>query len=79
MMLPLDKPAVIQSESVEVAQKVITVSSKGLVKAKKKGTAVITAKYGKKKLTCKVTVKQPVKSVKLNKKTANVTVGKKSH
>lgn len=76
-MLPLDKPAVIQSESVEVVQKVITVSSKGLVKAKKKGTAVITAKYGKKKLTCKVTVKQPVKSVKLNKKTANVTVGKK--
>lgn len=56
---------------------VATVSSKGLVKAKKKGTAVITAKYGKKKLTCKVTVKQPVKSVKLNKKTANVTVGKK--
>ena len=56
---------------------IATVSSKGLVKAKKKGTAVITAKYGKKKLTCKVTVKQPVKSVKLNKKTANVTVGKK--
>ena len=37
---------------------VATVSSKGIVKAKKKGTAVITAKYGKnKKLTCKVTVK----------------------
>ena len=46
---------------------VATVSSKGVVKAKKKGTAVITAKYGKKKLTCKVTVKQPVKSIKLNK------------
>ena len=53
MMLPLDKPAVIQSESVEVVQKVITVSSKGLVKAKKKGTAVITAKYGKKNLLAK--------------------------
>lgn len=52
-MLPLDKPAVIQSESVEVVQKVITVSSKGLVKAKKKGTAVITAKYGKKNLLAK--------------------------
>lgn len=58
---------------------VATVSSKGLVKAKRKGTAVITAKYGRKKLTCKVTVKQPVTSIKLNKKTANVTVGKKSH
>ena len=46
---------------------VATVSSKGIVKAKKKGTAVITAKYGKsKKFTCKVTVKQPVKSIKLN-------------
>ena len=46
---------------------VATVSSKGVVKAKKKGTAVITAKYGKKTLACKVTVKQPVKSIKLNK------------
>ena len=54
---------------------VATVSSKGVVKAKKKGTAVITAKYGKKKLICKVTVKQPVTSIKLNKKTASLTVG----
>ena len=37
---------------------VATVSSKGVVKAKKKGTAVITAKYGKKKLKCTVTVKK---------------------
>ena len=36
---------------------VATVSSKGLVKAKKKGSATITAKVGKKKYTCKVTVK----------------------
>ena len=36
---------------------VATVSSKGRVKAKKKGTATITAKVGKKKYTCKVTVK----------------------
>lgn len=55
---------------------VATVSSKGAVKAKKKGTAVITAKYGKKKLTCKVTVKQPVKSIKLNKTSATLKKGK---
>ena len=56
---------------------VATVSSKGVVKAKKKGTAVITAKYRNKRLTCKVIVKQPVTSIKLNKKIENVTVGKK--
>lgn len=55
---------------------VATVSSKGVIKAKKKGTAVITAKYGKKKLTCKVTVKQPVKSIKLNKTSATLKKGK---
>ena len=55
---------------------VATVSSKGVVKAKKKGTAVITAKYGKKKLTCKVTVKQPVKNIKLNKTSATLKKGK---
>lgn len=55
---------------------VATVSSKGVVKAKKKGTAIITAKYGKKKLTCKVTVKQPVTSVKLNNGTVTLTIGK---
>ena len=38
---------------------VATVSSKGRVKAKKKGYATITAKVGKKKYTCKVTVKKP--------------------
>lgn len=55
---------------------VATVSSKGIVKAKKKGTAVITAKYEKnKKLTCKVTVKQPVKSIKLNKTSATLKKG----
>lgn len=37
---------------------VATVSSKGRVKAKKKGSATITAKIGKKKYTCKVTVKK---------------------
>ena len=38
-----------------------TVTQKGKVKGKKAGTATITAKAGKKKLTCKVTVKNPVK------------------
>ena len=37
---------------------VATVSKKGVVKAKKKGTATITAQIGKKKLRCKVVVKK---------------------
>lgn len=36
--------------------KIASVSSEGLVTAKKAGTTTITAKVGKKKLTCKVTV-----------------------
>ena len=40
-------------------KKVATVSSKGKVTAKKKGSATITVKAGKKKATCKVTVKNP--------------------
>lgn len=39
---------------------VASVSSKGVVTAKKKGTAVITAKVGNKKYTCKVTVRNPL-------------------
>jgi hypothetical protein len=38
---------------------VATVSKKGVVKGKKAGTAKITATVGKKKFTCKVTVKKP--------------------
>ena len=38
-------------------KKTATVSKKGVVTAKKKGNAIITAKAGKKKLKCKVTVK----------------------
>ncbi|MBQ9014992.1 MAG: Ig-like domain-containing protein [Firmicutes bacterium] len=40
-------------------KKVATVTSKGVVKAKKKGKATITVttKDGKKKATCKITVK----------------------
>ena len=56
---------------------IATVSSKGVVKAVKKGTAVVTAKYGKKKLTCKVTVKQPVTSIKLNKTSITLKKGNK--
>ena len=44
-------------------KKIAQVASDGTVTAKKKGTAVITAKIGKTKLTCKVLVEQP----KLNK------------
>ncbi len=39
---------------------VATVSTKGVVSAKKAGTATITATVNKKKYTCKVTVKKPV-------------------
>lgn len=44
--------------------KVATVDSKGVVTAKKAGTAVITATAGKCKVTCKVTVKNPGIAVK---------------
>ena len=37
--------------------KIVTVSAKGKIKAKKKGKATITIQAGKKKVTCKVTVK----------------------
>lgn len=50
---------------------VVTVSSTGKVKAKKAGSATITAKVGKKKYSCKLTVESP----KLNKKSLSLTVG----
>ena len=43
-------------------KKVATVSKKGKVTAKKKGTATITARVGKKKYRCNVTVKNPTLS-----------------
>ena len=55
---------------------VASVTSRGIVKAVKKGTATITARYGKSKLTCKVTVKQPVTSIKLNKTAVSLQKGK---
>jgi uncharacterized protein YjdB len=56
-------------------KKIATVSSKGVVKGVKKGNCKITAKAGKKSYTCKVTVKQPVTSVKLNKTSASLEAG----
>ena len=54
--------------------KVASVNSKGVVTAKAKGTAVITASCGEYKVTCKITVKNP--SLKLTKSSATVKVGK---
>ena len=50
------------------------VNSKGVVTAKAKGTAVITASCGEYKVTCKITVKNP--SLKLTKTSATVKAGK---
>ncbi|MBU5482309.1 Ig-like domain-containing protein [Blautia sp. MSJ-19] len=52
---------------------VATVTGKGKVTAKNAGTAVITAKVGNKKYTCKVTVEAP----KLSKTSISLTVGNK--
>lgn len=38
-------------------KKVATVTSKGVIKTRKKGTAVITVKSGRKTIKCKITVK----------------------
>ena len=52
---------------------VATVNKTGKVLAKKKGSAIITAKAGNKKYTCKVTVETP----KLNKKNVTLKVGER--
>ena len=60
-------------------KKVATVSSKGKVTGKSKGTATITATVkGAKSVKVKVTVKSPIvpKSVKLNKTSASIVQGK---
>lgn len=60
-------------------KKIATVSKKGVVKGKKKGTAKITVTSGKKKATCKVTVKQTynIKAVEvINSKVIRVTLNK---
>lgn len=51
---------------------VATVTQKGKVSAKKKGTTTVTAKIGKKKYTCKVAVESP----KLSKTSITVKKGK---
>ena len=60
-------------------KKVVTVSKKGVVKAKKKGKATVTA-YAKankkKKVLIKVIVGTPVSKIKLNKTKATLKVGK---
>lgn len=53
---------------------VAKVSSKGKVTAVKTGTATITAKFGKKKYTCKITVKQG----SISKSSASLYVGGKT-
>ena len=55
-------------------KKIASVSKKGLVKAKKPGTAKITVKSGKKKVVVKVVVKKIKKKVKKVTATKNVTV-----
>lgn len=54
-------------------KKVATVTQKGVVKAKAKGTATISAKVGKKTYKCKVKVETP----KISKTKATLNVGKK--
>lgn len=53
-----DAPGAVKWKSSKTS--VATVSSKGVVKAKKAGTATITATSGDQKVTCKVTVKKNV-------------------
>ncbi len=55
---------------------VATVSTKGKVTAKKKGTATITAKVGGKSYKCTVKVKQPVTGVKLSGTSAVLVQGR---
>lgn len=57
---------------------VATVSSDGVVKGKKKGSCTITAKFGSKKLKCKVTVKgiRKIKKLALDQKQLTLSVGK---
>ena len=57
-------------------KKIATVSKTGVVKALKKGTCTITAKVKNKSYHCKVTVKQAVKKIKLNKSKLELEEGK---
>ena len=57
------------------SKKIAKVSGTGLVKASKPGKCTITAKVNGKTYKCKVTVKQGVKKIKLNKKNVSLKVG----
>lgn len=52
-----------------------SINQEGKVTARRKGTAYITAKVGAKKYRCKVTVKQPVTSLSLSKKSMTMYEG----
>lgn len=52
-------------------KKIATVSTKGKVTAKKKGTAKITAKIGKKKAVCNISVEEPC----ISKNTLSLNIG----
>lgn len=56
--------------------KVAAVSAKGVVTAKKKGTATITATADGKSVSCKVTVKAAPKKITLNAKSKSIKAGK---
>lgn len=56
---------------------VATVNKKGVVTARKKGTAVITAKVSGKQYRCRVTVRQPVTQIRLNRTSISLVRGKK--
>ncbi len=55
---------------------VATVNAEGLVKGKKKGIAIITARVGNKSYRCRIGVRQPVNRIKLSKKSVSVKKGK---
>lgn len=55
---------------------VAQVNSAGVVKARKAGKAVITAKVGKKKYKCTVTVRQPITRILLSKTSLSIKKGK---
>lgn len=57
-------------------KKIATVNKDGVIKAVNYGTVTITAVNGKLSGTCRVTVKRPVSSVKLNKSSMTLVMGK---
>lgn len=58
-------------------KQVATVNKQGVVRARKKGTAVITAKVNGRSYRCRVTVKQPVTKIRLNRTSISLKTGKK--